>query len=173
LTCSPDSFEPDDFKEQATPLLLGKGQTHDLCEDKHDWFSLELTGGTEYRFLLEHSLAMPVEVDLFDAAGSQLAESLRDGSSWVAPSGGSYLLMARSELGTTYDPRGSDGEYTLTLLPAVADLAATKLDPWAGLHVGGQSPVDVEVTNVGGADASGFAISLHLSPGAHGTRAGP
>lgn len=163
LACTPDAYEEDDTASAAKPLPFNAEQEHDLCDDEFDWFSLDLSSGGPVALRVEKSHSLPLELDLFSSVGVSIGEQKTGSFSWTASSGSTLLLRVAAESGTSFTPVGSEDSYAIALLQAVPDLRVGKLDPWAGLISGGQSPVDVQIVNEGGADASSFRAGLYLS----------
>lgn len=161
LACSPDAHEENDYADAAAELPLDQAQTHNLCDEGSDWFRFDADAGTEYRLLLESARALDFEIELFDAAGAALGEPYRGSLAWTAPADGTYLMLV-SNAGFP-GPVGTDDAYTVTRLLPMADLVASKLDPWAGLTSGASAPVDIGVDNQGGADGSDFRLAVYLS----------
>ena len=117
--CTQDAYEEDDTVAAAKAIVVGAAaQTHNHCDDGHDWVTFNALSGTTYTITGTNvGAAANVNVRLYDATGAtQLASgtSAQGGKknviTWTAPSSGTYTIEATEQIGTLWGP---STDYTL------------------------------------------------------------
>jgi len=117
--CTEDAYEPDDVYTAAQPITAGAAaQSHNHCEDGHDWVKFTAVANTKYTITGTNvGSAANVNVTLYDSNANIVAwgSSAQGGKlnviTWTAPAtGGTYYIQATEAMAW-----GANTAYTLQL----------------------------------------------------------
>jgi hypothetical protein len=112
ITCSPDSYEEDDTKNQAGSIIVNEAaQTHNFCEDATDWTTFTAEAGTVYTITTSAwGQRADTFLSLYDVNGTTMLlanddyEGTTDYSSriiWEATADGTYYVRTTNRAGLT------------------------------------------------------------------------
>jgi hypothetical protein len=157
LPCSEDSYEPNNYRDQAAPINFGDEVKGIICpQHDHDHFKVvNVAANTLLRILL-YDLPGDYQLALYRHDGGWITDSSNPGTSpeqitYTTPSAGTYTIR----VAPAYDAYHPTRRYTLRVLTGVTKLSYLAGPPGTRLRIKGQGLFP-------GLGASPAEVSLYL-----------
>lgn len=99
--CAPDSYEQDDFSDQAKPIAVGQPQAHNHCDDGRDYLYVNIPESGIYLFELTNAPVNTTTMSVWNPAGEIVASY--DTRRELTLSAGRHLIEARGYVGANSD----------------------------------------------------------------------
>jgi len=120
--CPPDFYEPDDSPAQASTFVIGTVQSHNFCDDAHDWVKFRTEANLVYTLTTTiWGARADTLLSVFDIDGETLLAYNDDYTTsnasrivWSAPSANVYYALVENKDGVT----GTHTSYTLWITGA-------------------------------------------------------
>ena len=131
--CAPDGYEENDLPSLANAIRPDETQSHNYCEDSHDWLAVNAQQGMTYAIdSLDDGTRVDVRLTVYDqdgttvlATGERLSpqgDPLRNWVAFTATAGGRYYVLAKNyDTWDRYAPYGLDTPYSIHMATCTLD----------------------------------------------------